>query len=377
MHGPALQSSSVLQTRAVSSAAPSAQDEHLDVDFSQLGRPCRCLLGTMVNFPVNLASIEKKLPKTMTMPPLLRSFGQWVAKIPQGSLGYFEAMAGDKFVDDSLPLDANKEIAGATGVFMIFGEGSMVALWNHGEGPPAVVLIDSEGQHRTLAPTLEAFLEAWSKQKTGTELDGMDLDDDEPQRHKELARWLAEKKVRAERRKAPDFGRWIDTLVKSAAPPKAKELPGPPKDMAKLAMAAIGRPATDPKVNALLTALGIDFAKYKTADAQRHMLVPRHGYRLSFEKKKLVEVLFANQGLTRFDYVNGKDARFAAFPHEVLKGAKTTDTLDVIRRKVGKFDSEDVEWGAYRCELPGGAKLVVSCAVRGKKKGTVEYIMLS
>lgn len=345
--------------------------------FSMTAAPTVMHIRRMAKFPVNLSSIQKKLPNGMSVPPLLEAFGKWVSKMPQGSLGYFERMSGGKFADDALTKDANKAIAGATGVFMTLGEGSMLALWNHGDGPPAVVLLDSEGQHRVLAPTLEAFLVAWSKKKTGTELDGYDFDEDEPQRHAELAAWLEENEVHARRRKVPDFGAWFDEIASDKPAPEAGELPPPPADMAEYAVAAIGGSAKDPKVKALLAAVGIDFAKYKTADAQRHLLVPRHGYSFSFEKKKLQEVTFAAEGRTAYDYVNGKGVRFAPFAHEVFKGAKTTDTLDVIREKIGRFDSEDAEWGAYACDLPSGAKLIVSCFVRGRRKGRVEYIKLT
>ncbi len=69
----------------------------------------------MASFPVNLASIEKKFPKGMTVPLLLKAFAQWVSKIQQGALGYFEVMSGGKFRDDALSGDANKKIAQARG----------------------------------------------------------------------------------------------------------------------------------------------------------------------------------------------------------------------------------------------------------------------
>lgn len=331
----------------------------------------------MATFPVDLRSLQKKFPKGLSVPPLLQAFGEWVSTVQQGSLGYFERMAGGKFADDALSTDVNKTIDSAIGVFLWLGEGSMVALWQHGEGPPAVVLLDSEGQHRGLAPTLEAFLVAWSKQKTGTALDGNDVDDDQLQRHADLAAWLARKKISAEKRKVPDFGEWFDEVAAGPPPPKSGELVPPPENMAEYAIAAVGRSAADPKVKALLAALGIDFAKYKTADAQRHLVVPRHGYSLCFEKRKLETVRFAAEGLTAYDYVNGKDVRFAPFPHAVFAGVRTTDTFAEIKAKVGSFDSEDPEWGAYVCNHPSGVKVQVSLFTRGRRKGAVEYIVVT
>lgn len=332
----------------------------------------------MANFSVNLASIEKKFPKGMTVPPLLKALGPWIAKFPKGTLGDFEAMTGGKFDDGSLSSEANKAIAAATGIFMAFGEGSELALWNHGEGPPAVVLIDSEGQNRTVAPTFEAFLEAWSKQNTRTELDAKYLDDAPPQRHEELAAWLKTKKLKVEKRSAPDFAKWVKKLAKTDTRPKASGLPAPPKDMASRAIASLGKPATDKRLAALLAELGIDLKNYKTADSQRFLHVPKHGYSFSFEKKKLDSVKFTAAKFEDWDYVNGKDAKFAAFPHEIIKGVKITDKIAVIKRKLGKSSSEDAESGSGHWDLPGKVLLYVSC-VHPEDRGpipakAVEYI---
>jgi hypothetical protein len=264
-----------------------------------------------------------------------------------------------KFSDDALSKDAKKTIAEATGIFMTFGEGSQLALWNHGDGPPAVVLIDSEGENRTVAPSLEAFLEAVSKQKSDTELDGEYLEDAPPQRHADLAKWLREKKVKVAKQKAPHFGKWVDKLAKGAAPPRASGLPAPPKDMAARAIAALGKTASDPKLVALLADLGIDLKNYKTADAQRFLLVPQHGYSLSFESKKLKRVELTNGGYVSWDDVNGKDATFAAFPHEIIKGVRTTDKLKVALKKLGKPSDQTPEAALYYFTLSGGAQALV------------------
>jgi len=166
-------------------------------------------------FSVHLSSVEKKFPKTIEVPELLKELAPWLAKVPFGSLGYFEILAGDKYRDNSLSPKANKAIADATGIFMTFGEGSHVALWNHGTKIPAVVRLDSEGQHATLAPSFEAFLLDWSKRKTDTELDGLYLDEGPPQQHDKLAGWLAKRNVKAPVAKAPDFAKWVDSVSKA------------------------------------------------------------------------------------------------------------------------------------------------------------------
>jgi hypothetical protein len=336
----------------------------------------------MTSFRVDIASIEKKFPKGMTVPPLLKPLGAFLAKLEHGSLGYFEAMAGGKYRDDALSKEANKKIADATGIFMSFGEGSELALWNHGEGPPAVVLIDSEGQHRTVAPSFEAFLDAWSKRKSGTELDGKYLDDAPEQQHEKLRAWLRAKKVTATKAKAPDFAKWVAKLSKTDAPPKSDGLPPPPKDMAARALASLGKGASDPKLAALLAELGIDLKSYKTADAQRHLIVAPHGYKLSFRQKKLDGVEFTNKGYSSWDYVNGKDAVYEAYPHDVFKGAGPTDKIDAIKKKLGKTHDEDAEGGRYYWTLPGNVQLFVSCVDNDEtdgplKPGTVEYFSIS
>ena len=319
----------------------------------------------MATFSVNLASIQKKFPKGMQVPPLLEAFAPWVAKMLDGSLGNFEVMAGGKYVDGALSAEANKKIAAATGIFMSFGEGSQLALWNHDDdAPPAVVLIESEGQHRTVAPSLEAFFEAWSKQKTETELDGKYLDDGPPQRHAELAAWLRTQKVNVEKRKAPHFGKWIEKLSKVDAPPSANGLPAPPKDMATRAIAALGKPASDAALSSLLGELGIDLKSYKTADAQRALYAPSRGYALSFEKKVLKSVLFANKGYTSWSNGTGREETFAAYPHAVINGANVTDTLKNVKAKIGTVDDENPDAGLYyfKVSAPSGAAGLIRCA---------------
>jgi hypothetical protein len=322
---------------------------------------------------VDLASIEKTLPKGIRLPPLLRALGEWLGTLRHGSLGYFEVMGGSRFADGALSKDANKKIAGATGIFMSFGEGSALAFWKHGKTPPAIVLLDSEGQHRTVAPSLEAFLIAWSKRETGTELDGKYLDDAPAQRHAELAAWLREHDVEPAPGDAPNFGAWFAEIAKSDAPPDPADLPAPPEDMAPRVLAALGKLAKDPELAALLAELGIDLARYKTADAQRHLLVPVHGYALSFEKKVLKRVTFANAGYRSWDYANAKHAAFNAFPHEIVKGMRITDDLAVVKEKLGKAESESAERGTYYYR-EGLLSVVAPDVVDGPiPPGTIQY----
>lgn len=318
----------------------------------------------MGNFMVDAPSLDKHFPRTMEVPPLLRVFAQWVAELPRGSLGHFESLAGGKFSDSGLSRAANKTIAAAVGIFMTFGEGSELALWRHDDGPPAVVLIDSEGQHRTVAGTLEAFLTDVSKRRSDTELDGRDGDDAPPQRHQELAAWLraAKVKVPEAKGKLPDFGAWVTSLIGTDAPPSSSGLPAPGLDMATRTIAALGKPASDPAVVALLAELGIDLKKYKTADALRALLVPLHGYALSIEGKKLKSVEFTNQGYSCWDPSGGADATFAAFPHEVVPGVRTTSTVKAALSALGPPSDSTPAAGLYYYVLPGSTHVLVKGA---------------
>jgi hypothetical protein len=179
--------------------------------------------------------------------------------------------------------------------------------------------------------------------------------------------------------KAPDFGAWVEKLAKTDAPPTAGGLPVPPKDTAQRAIASLGKSPSDKTLAALLADLGIDLKKYKTAGSQRHLLVPKHGYSLSFEKQKLRGVEFTNAAYESWDYVNGKDAKFTAFPHEILKCVKVTDKLAVMKKKLGKAAEESPELGTYYWNFPGKVRLLVACVDPDEtdgplKPGAVQYL---
>ena len=56
--------------------------------------------------------------------------------------------------------------------------------------------------------------------------------------------------------------------------------------------------------------------------------------------------------------MNGKDAKFGAFPHAIVKEVKTTDKLTVILKKLGRPEPGGRP-GLYYYKLAGGATALV------------------
>ena len=172
----------------------------------------------MSNIHINIDSFKKGFPKEMPVPPLLLSFSEWVKNIPRGTLGYFDAIASEPMPEAFLPntLDKNtiETICSKLGIFLYLGDGSMVALWNYDGQTQAVVLIGSEGELDNAAPSLESFLIALSKGKTGID----DLDDEEASASRSLlTQWLVEQKVKAVSAKVPDFQEWFASFESQPA----------------------------------------------------------------------------------------------------------------------------------------------------------------
>lgn len=116
-------------------------------------------------------------PKGVVVPPLLLELGAFVAKQDHGTLGFFDALR-----IAAIP-KAMKETNGFS--FLELPDGSLLALV-----PSGVMLLDSEGDNRELAASLEEFLLLWAKNECGVD----ELDDCE---HGTLKKWLTSKKVKA------------------------------------------------------------------------------------------------------------------------------------------------------------------------------------
>lgn len=208
----------------------------------------------MANYFVSLQPIEGR-----DVPPLLTAFGAWLGTQKRGALGYFDTLRIER-VPRTWHEGAADRLERAAYVFLGMGDGSMLALLDTGrpKAPLAVVLLDSEGEARTVATSLEEFLHLFAKGETGVP----DLDDDEATGREALAAWLAENKIKAPKAKDFDFQAWLDGDSEAAAAPvvaPAREpsealLALPPKLRALAAL--VGLRADDPTVAVAIGELG-------------------------------------------------------------------------------------------------------------------------
>lgn len=168
----------------------------------------------------------KTAPKGHVVPPLLAEVGAWIAKQEHGSLGWFDAM-----ITEAIPKEWDEERAehlrNNAFSFLRLPDGSMLALVNTGaKTPAAVALLDSEGDSRTIADSLEEFLLLWSK--ADTSVDDLDEGDEDHDARGALAKWLKDKKLKAPKAPAFDFTSWLagPSAAKSktakASPPASK-----------------------------------------------------------------------------------------------------------------------------------------------------------
>lgn len=173
----------------------------------------------MSKYSVKLASA----PKGHVLPPLLLEVGAWIKKQEHGSLGWFDVFGGVEAIPKEWDEDNAERLRKAGFVFLALPDGSMLALLETGPtSPPAVVLLGSEGDRRTVASSLEELLAIWAKGET--EIDELDDEDGEEGRAL-LGKWLKEHKIKAPKAKDFDFQAWLDggdakKPVKAAAPPK-------------------------------------------------------------------------------------------------------------------------------------------------------------
>jgi hypothetical protein len=257
-------------------------------------------------YHVDVASFATGFPPGMSVPPVLPALGRWLAERPYGSVGYFNTFASEPSDVYVTPLeDASLAVRERVGIFLTLPEGSQLALWDHGGQAPAVVNIDSEGEYRTLADSLEAFLLGWGDRHCGVwELDRDDEDDDEddeedrePSRHADLAAWLrTQGLVVPDVPPAPDFGDWIEEVTERTERDRAARIaalpPIVPADPALTAAAArtiaataepmLGRFTDEPEIVAYCASLGIDLRTVPGPDEFRSLARFDAGFELEF-----------------------------------------------------------------------------------------------
>ena len=199
-------------------------------------------------------------PKGHEVPPLLADVGAWVGTQDHGTLGWFDALEVEPIPKEWSPEKAD-QLRREAFSFLHLPDGSLLALVKTGaDAPPAVALLGSEGEARTVANSLEAFLTQWSRGET--EID--DLDDEEgASGRKALAAWLKAKKVKAPKAKDFDFAAWLDGDAVPAPTAAAQAVPGitfsPTPVMKKLGpktrrlASLLGRRGDDPDVIAYVT----------------------------------------------------------------------------------------------------------------------------
>jgi hypothetical protein len=167
----------------------------------------------MVNYPVDIQTFGEGFPPGTAVPPLLDAFARWLTDAPHPSLGAFDGVWSE-FLDATYVRNedeaATVKLRKQLGIFLHLPDGSRLALWYHGAAPPAVVLLGSEGELQTVAPSLEAFLMALGDGRTGIgELDDVAGADRRP-----LNAWLVQQGVTAPvLAEPPDFRQWFETTV--------------------------------------------------------------------------------------------------------------------------------------------------------------------
>lgn len=255
------------------------------------------------------------------VPPLLEAFGAWLATQTHGSLGYFDALTIEP-VPPTWHEAAAERLQKAAFTFLNLGDGSLLALLDTGrpKAPRAVVLLDSEGDARTVATSLEELLQLLAKGETGV----ADLDDEAATGRGALSAWLVAKKVRAPKAKDFDFQAWLDGAPEAeVAPAPAERAPSeallalPPKLRALADL--VGRRADDPVVVAYVAEIG---GKVPTAATDM-------GSSKTVNAAKLGFTLYFNHDLLNdaFPLVSKTKSSYLPYVSQVALSAKWSEPL--------------------------------------------------
>jgi hypothetical protein len=334
----------------------------------------------------DVASLHEHFPPGIAVPPLLVAFAEWLSGAGEPGLGDFDAIAGERFeywVSDD---DATDELRPKLAQFLLLPDGSRVALWDHGQPVPAVVLIGSEGDLENLAPSLEAFLQNWTRGNTGVlDLDFGDApepdadDDGERATRSALAAWLEARGVSApDVPEPPDFQHWLEGIVaasvraraeRAAARPALVVPARPPVDLVARVEVLLGRRTDDPAVAALCVELGFDLSLVPGPDEFRALARLDQGYCLeliwpweherdrTFSRaerdaleRQRVRVLAAIQLHAEGDRAAKRalgDAYFSAFGGALPHDLHFADTHDAVVAKLGAPERDHASYSGW------------------------------
>ncbi|MFB1482722.1 hypothetical protein [Corallococcus sp. RDP092CA] len=286
----------------------------------------------MPRYPVRVS----EAPKGHAVPPLLREVGAWVGTQNHGTLGWFDLFGFDALPSEYSPENAERlQAAGFS--FLNLPDGSLLALLKD-----AVVLLGSEGESRTVADSLEAFLVAWSKGRTGIS----DLDDDDASSGREaLAAWLQARGLQVPKAAPFDFAAWLDGDEAPASGATSGASLGAPTDDVKAMgpalrrlVSLVGQRADSPEVVAYVEEVLGQQAPRSTSSREDSVNVvgAEAGVELLFKHDVLHDAfpLIPKTATTFVPYLALAWVR-PAFPEPVL-GLDATDlTEEAITKKLG------------------------------------------
>lgn len=276
-------------------------------------------------------SLLRSFPKAITVPPLLEAFGDWVAARPHGHVGYFDAIASEPMPEGMAPTpDQVAPLRAKLGVFLSLPDGSLLALWAHGDTTPAVVLLGSEGELKNVAPSFEAFLMALGRGQTGVS----DLDDDDASAGRtELLTWLASKGVHETdaSRPVPVFGTWFESGGVTLELPATGGL----GDIALLSAEVdrfVSRHVQESEVRQWLASLGLWPLPYFGTENQIYVPEKPRGFCLTFRRATPSKPAPWLSGC--FFYAEGEEG-YAAFPHRLPLGITWQDDAASLVARLG------------------------------------------
>jgi hypothetical protein len=231
----------------------------------------------MNRYHVRLKPVSKH-----AFPALLEELAVFLRAQEAGAVGSFE------LVTSAIPKDwdpkSTDRLRRDAFAFLNLPDGSLIALLTHDpKAPHAVVLLGSEGDVRTVAPSLEAFLIDLGKGETGVD----DLDEEDAGGRADFKKWLKKQGVTAKRTKPFDFPAYLGGSAPNMAPaapsPKAKVIRGVEPLVQKL-VSLVGRRADDPELVAFVTKeLGKKVPTSTTdADDMRYVEAPKRGIDMGF-----------------------------------------------------------------------------------------------